>query len=752
MTPREHAAALEALGPVPPVAPEPPHAAGSTPGPPHEDTEDDAHDAAAVWFPGPLVRRLLLVAALAVLAAGSLVGWLVSRAAAQDAMERLVMQQSDEVELVARLLASKIEQSQKVLATVAEGITPPMLDSPASLEWLLQQGLPAVRFFDAMQVARKDGHLSVNLRNGRLEEASALDSSERDYLVRTLVEGKPLVSELLGTTAQDARVMFTVPLLRGEGGVTGAVAGVLRLQSQGLLPHSLALPARPESRLIVFTREGVILSHPDLARVMGHVREEPGLAEAFERWRSRGKPLGGSGEDMTGLRSGHVVSLAGVPMPQWMVARVSDARTLLAPVEGAQRRARLLAAVATLAVCLLALLAMAWLARPLAQLRHRAALLLQAEPALGAETDAETGADGAAHHLHTWPRSAGEVDDVVRVCMRLLEHRRVHQQGSQALMRQLQAVLAHVPLGIAVTRAERVEVVSLQACRLLDYTPAELHGRELLELLAPSSGEVGSMARHVRAQFAAHGAFDGELPLLRRDASVQWVRAQGQPIHAGEPQAGTVWMLEDCTALRDARQQPAWHGAHDALTLLPHRGAFEQRLHALLNARAARARPAGASASQPPPGLYGEEGSGVLMFLDLDHFAVINDLAGHDAGDDVLRHLARLLETEVRQMGWAARLGGDEFAVVLPGATPARGQAVAEQLRAAVQAWEPSYGGRSFTLGLSIGLVPLPPGLRDVAPLVHTADMACYAAKRAGRNRVEVRRVALPPEIEGLAP
>nr|WP_227001462.1 diguanylate cyclase [Pulveribacter suum] len=688
------------------------------------------------------MRRLLLVAVLAVAGAGALAGWLVWRAAAQDAMQRLVVQQGDEVELVARLLASKIEQSQKVLATLAESIAPSMLESPASLEWLLQQGLPAVRFFDAMQVARKDGQLSVNLRYGQLEAASALDPAERDHLRRTLVDGKPLVSELIGTTGQDARVMFTVPLLRGEGRVIGAVAGVLRLQSQGLLPHSLALPARPESRLVVFTRDGVILSHPQPERVLGDVLDEPGLAEAYERWRSRGKPLGSS-DEMTELRSGYVVSLASVPMPQWMVARVTNAQALLAPVQGAQRRAWALAAAATLAMCLLALAALVWLARPLAQLRQRAMQLLQAEPGLPA---APPPAEGGA----AWPRSPGEVDDVVRVCARLLAHRRAHEQDSQALLRQLQAVLAHVPLGIAVTRAERVEVVSLQACRLLDYTPAELCGRDLLDLLAPASGEVGSMARQVRAQFAAHGAFDGELPLLRRDGGVLWVRAQGQLIHAGEPDRGTVWVLEDCTATRDARQQPDWKGDHDSLTLLPHRAAFEQRLQALLAARAERGRaPRPARAA---PGLYGEDGSGVLLFLDLDHFTVINDVAGHDAGDDVLRHLARLLESEVRQMGWAARLGGDEFAVVLPGATPARGQAVAEQLRAAVQAWEPAYGGRSFTLGLSIGLVPLPAGLCEVAPLVYAADMACYAAKRAGRNRVEVRRVAPPPQAEGQAP
>lgn len=723
------AAARPAAG-TPPTAPAPglPPAPG-TPG--AQSIEHEREGDLSGWLPGPLVRKLLLVTALAVLAAGALAGWLVGRATAQDAMQRLLVQQGDEVEMVARLLASKIEQSQKVLATVAEGITPQMLESPASLEWLLQQGLPAVRFFDAMQVARKDGQLSVNLRYGQLEQASELEPAERDQLRRTLVDGKPLVSELMGASAQEARVMFTQPLLRGEGRVIGALAGALRLQSQGLLPHSLALPARPESRLVVFTREGVILSHPDAARVLGHVRDEPGLAEAYERWRSRGKPLTAS-EDMTELYSGHVVSLASVPMPGWMVARVSEAGALLAPVQGAQRRAWRLAAGATLATCALALLAMVWLARPLAHLRRRARWLLDSEGL--AVAGPRAGWPG-------WPRSPGEVDDVVRICTRLLEHRRLQQQDSQALMRQLQAVLAHVPLGIAVTCAERVEVVSLQACRLLDYTPAELHGRDLLDLLAPASGETDRMARHVRTQFAAHGVFDGELPLLRRDGGVQWVRAQGQPIHASNPQAGTVWMLEDCTAVRDARQQPAWRGEHDELTLLPHRAAFEQRLQALLASRAARPQPALPGAPVQAPVLYGEEGSGVLMFLDLDHFAVVNDLAGHAAGDDVLRHLARLLESEVRQMGWAARLGGDEFAVVLPGATTARGQAVAEQLRAAVQAWEPSYGGRSFTLGLSIGLVPLPTGLRDVAPLLHAADMACYAAKRAGRNRVEVRRV-----------
>ena len=139
-----------------------------------------AADSPGWQWPGSLVLRLVLVAMLAVALSGVLSAWLASRASEREAVRRLVGQQTEEVEVMARLLASKIEQSQKVLRTVAEGITPEMLSSPSSLEWLLQQGLPAVQFFDSMQVARQDGALRVNLHSGRLEDAANLDPAERD--------------------------------------------------------------------------------------------------------------------------------------------------------------------------------------------------------------------------------------------------------------------------------------------------------------------------------------------------------------------------------------------------------------------------------------------------------------------------------------------------------------------------------------------------------------------------------------------
>ena len=667
----------------------------------------------ALSLPGSLVLRLMAVAALVVVLASAASVWLVSRAAGQEAMRRVVGQQTDEVEVVARLLASKIEQSQKVLRTVAQGITPAMLESPSSLDWLLQQGLPAVGFFDALQVARKDGELRLNIRAGQLIKAADLDPAERDALRRTLIDGKPQVSELIAGRTSNARILFTLPLHSEEGAVLGVVAGALRLQSQGLLPQSMALPARDDSRLVVFTRDGTILSHTDPARIMGQVRDEPGLAPVFAEWLRRAQPVVGRG--VTEVQPDHIVSVAGMPLPQWFVARVSNSQALLAPLQGAQRDAWwLAAAVIALGVLLLAT-AMAWMAQPLAQLCRGAQQLLR--------HDARGAID--------WPGGRGEVGALVRVFDGLAQQKRQQDHLHALLHGQFQAILQNASVGIVITRHGVLEVVGRQACLTLGYAEGELQGRPARTLYG-SDAEYARLGERVQSAFAAHGTFDGDVCFVRKDGSPVWARVQGRKVNSEALGGGTVWMLEDITAAREAQYQRAWELTHDALTQLHNRSAFDHRLALLLAERSTRARTIGAPVADAPD-------DGVMLFLDLDHFTLVNDVAGHDAGDDVLRHVARLIETQVRQVGWSARLGGDEFAVVLPGCPLARGQAVAEQLRATVQAWEPSYQGRSFTLGVSIGLVVLDAHLHDVASVLNAADMACYDAKRAGRNRVETR-------------
>lgn len=685
------------------------------------------------WPPGSLVLRLMLVALLAVALSGVLSAWLASRASESEAIRRLVGQQTEEVEVMARLLASKIEQSQKVLRTVAEGITPDMLQSPSSLEWLLQQGLPAVQFFDSMQVARQDGELRVNLHSGRLADAANLDPAERDALRRTLSSGKPLVSELVGGRTAEARVMFTMPLRREEGQVMGVVAGALKLHSQGLLPPSMALPARDDSRLIVFTRDGTILSHPDPRRLLGNVRDEAGLGPVYAQWLQQAQPVAGHGT--TAVEPAHIVSMAGMPLPQWLVARVSDSRAMLAPLEGAQRKAWGLATAVIAASMALLAVFMVWMGQPLARLCD----------------SAQQWARGGRGDDIVWPRATGEVGVLVKVFEGQLQQSAQQRQQRLQLEGQFQAILDNASVGIVITREGILEVVGHQACQMLGYGADELQGRPARTIYA-SDADYAQLGERVQAEFRAHGAFDGDVCFRRKDGSPVWARVQGRGVRADDIAGGTVWILEDMTAAREAQQQQDWAAIHDPLTQLCNRHAFVQRMAVLLAERSARARTPGITAVGAAEAET--EGDGVMLFLDLDYFTVVNNVAGHDAGDDVLRHVARLLESQVRQIGWAARLGGDEFAVVLPGCSLTRGQAVAEQLRAAVQAWEPSYQGRSFTLGASIGLVVLDASLQDVPSVLSAADMACYDAKRAGRNRVETRhasqatasgRVALGP-------
>lgn len=683
-----------------------------------------APDDAPGWLvPGALVLRLMLVAALAVALSGAVAAWLVTRASGQEAVRRVVNQQTDEVEVVARLLASKIEQSQKVLRTVAAGITPGMLESPSSLEWLLQQGLPAVQFFDTMQVARDNGELRLNLRAGQQQKAADLDPAERDALRRTLVDGKPLVSELIAGRGGEPRVMFTMPLHREDGTVLGVVAGALRLQSQSLLPPSMTLPAREDSQLIVFTRDGTILSHSDSSRILGQVRDEAGLAPVYTRWLTQAQPVVGRG--MSHVQPDHIVSMAGMPLPQWIVARVSTSQALLAPLRGAQREAWWLAAASMLACMLVAVALMGWMAQPLAQLTHKARQLLKTstrhqQPPVDQD----------------WPRAGGEVGELVRVFQGLVQQGQQQQQRKDTLDGQFQAVLDSASVGIIISRHGMLDVVGRQACVMLGYTAQELQGRPARTVYA-SDADYAQVGERVRSEMAAHGAFDGDICFMRKDGTPVWARVQGRSVRPDEMHGGTVWILEDITAAREAQVQHAWERTHDALTQLYNRAAFDERLGLLMAERSTRQRRATEEEDGSEP-----QGDGVVLFLDLDHFTVVNDIAGHDAGDDVLRHVARLLASQVRQIGWAARLGGDEFAVVLPGCALARGQAVAEQLRVAVHAWEPSYQGRSFTLGVSIGLVVLDASLQDVPSVLYAADMACYDAKRAGRNRVETRHAS----------
>ncbi|MGI4745280.1 MAG: EAL domain-containing protein [Janthinobacterium lividum] len=160
---------------------------------------------------------------------------------------------------------------------------------------------------------------------------------------------------------------------------------------------------------------------------------------------------------------------------------------------------------------------------------------------------------------------------------------------------------------------------------------------------------------------------------------------------------------------------------HDALTGVANRSAFEMKLDDLLvQARADKSL------------------SHVLLYIDLDQFKVVNDSCGHAAGDMLLLQITTFLNECVRDVDTVARLGGDEFCVILEGCSVDEGKQIAERIRIKVDRHRFQQESRRFRVGASIGLVQFDWRWADRMLIMQAADVACYAAKEAGRNRVHV--------------
>lgn len=132
------------------------------------------------------------------------------------------------------------------------------------------------------------------------------------------------------------------------------------------------------------------------------------------------------------------------------------------------------------------------------------------------------------------------------------------------------------------------------------------------------------------------------------------------------------------------------------------------------------------------------EGPAALVVFDLDHFKAINDLHGHQAGDEVLRTFGEILMLTARSKGLAARLGGEEFALLMPGVPLVKAAILADGVRTRLAKRQFAGNGGSFNCTVSAGVSSSEEAAIDFDMLLHDADNALYAAKRNGRNRIAV--------------
>jgi two-component system CheB/CheR fusion protein len=276
--------------------------------------------------------------------------------------------------------------------------------------------------------------------------------------------------------------------------------------------------------------------------------------------------------------------------------------------------------------------------------------------------------------------------------------------------------------------------VNRRLCEMLGYSEEELLRLTGRQLSHPDDVDVINAQRP--SLYAGEiDAVRVEKRYLRKDGSVIWVAVTMvvERGAAGEPQY-EITFFDDITArkqteaaLRESEERFRQLAHHDALTSLPNRALFYDRLKQTLALAKRNSWTVG------------------VVLADLDHFKSVNDTLGHAVGDKLLRQAAERLAKSVRASDTVARLGGDEFAVVLSRlSAPADVAVVAQKILAAFQA-PFQVEGESLLATVSIGAALYPDDSGDQDALMNNADVAMYRSKEAGRNRFSLFSAAGSP-------
>jgi diguanylate cyclase (GGDEF)-like protein/PAS domain S-box-containing protein len=318
-------------------------------------------------------------------------------------------------------------------------------------------------------------------------------------------------------------------------------------------------------------------------------------------------------------------------------------------------------------------------------------------------------ADGA------WVATTDDITERERLLEQLAENHNLLTERTALF----QAVIDNFPGGIAFFDPElRAVLFNDQAKRILGLPENFFRGAppRLVDMLRfhAERGEYGpgDVEQHVAAKLAI---YERRAPFSYersgRDGSV--IEVRGEPLERG----GFIVTFIDITERYQAEAKIAHLASHDALTDLPNRMRFRERLDEALSA------------------FHNGDAKVAVLMLDLNRFKQVNDTLGHPAGDALLKEVAQRLAGAVRAEDTVARLGGDEFAIVVHTFDPAsEATAIAERIQNAL-AQPFDLGEHQAQIGTSIGIAVASAGSANADLLIKQADMALYFAKAESGDR-----------------
>ena len=290
-----------------------------------------------------------------------------------------------------------------------------------------------------------------------------------------------------------------------------------------------------------------------------------------------------------------------------------------------------------------------------------------------------------------------------------------------------QVTLYSIGEAVITTDAEgKIDYLNPIAERLTNWKSKEAQGRKLPEVfrLVDENTRIEKfieLSKYISGDFVS-GLIDYSL-LINKSSQEIAIEDTIATIKDRTGQfSGLVIVFQDITQTRQMAHMLSYHANHDSVTELLNRRGFERCLEKLLlSARAERAQHA-------------------LCYIDLDNFKLINDTCGHIAGDDLIRQLPSIFQLNIRNSDVLSRLGGDEFAVLLEYCPIQKAEQIAEELRKNINDFRFIWQGRTYEISASIGVVEITAASESPASILSAADVACFAAKDLGRNRVHVYR------------